>query len=524
MTYLSGWYPEESDGFRTFRWMGKNALCSVSHVTIPGQKYLLLTAGHSFEENDLPILEVIVNGRKIGTKEIQSTFFTYVFPFEEEGDLSFEFRLNRSLQVFPDSRELGIMVRKMEIASLCDPEGPLYGPGWYEWEDRDMILYRWMSSKAEVFFSSGQLKKKYFSFFAYSEFANLTQKLKVSLGEEMLCEISLLHKWNYYSFSPSQMAPLPQNQGETLTLSLNKVIPEKYHPDDKRQLGIRVGRIEFHENDELHRTSIFFHKNALLNDQEMRAGKHRLTSYPLNLGVDLYAKCNVNPPCVYCLWERMKALEGKYVNQVVDEATLGSYGPFFASARILINCSFGEPLLHPRLQQILEFCQMNKKILEISTNGQAFTSRTIQALVGKTINLYVSLDAATKETYAKIRNDAWNSIIRDLKRLNQERKKAGNLPKLFMVFMPMKVNQDELEAYFRLCQEIEADALVLRPLLYFWKPQMVTHRGGYHFDYEKELLGRQEIVKIIENSEKFSKIYRIPIANQFAFGIDRSPQ
>jgi len=303
-----------------------------------------------------------------------------------------------------------------------------------------------------------------------------------------------------------------------LIFKLNRLFPERYHPEDRRELGIRVGPISWHQDEERHRDILFFHENAVKNYEEMMAGKTVLTSYPTNLGIDLYSRCNVSPPCVYCLYDRMKILEGKDKDVVVDDQTLASYGPFFNAARTVVNCSFGEPLLHPRFEEILEFCASRGKIVELSTNGQAFTARTIRALLGKPIYLYVSLDAASAETYAKIRNERFNEIVSNLIKLNEERKKMKGLPKIFMVFMPMRVNLHELEEYFRLCQRIEADALVLRPLLYLEKPDIREERGGYLFDYEKELLSPEEIRKVISQAEELSRKYKIPVANQFEFG------
>jgi MoaA/NifB/PqqE/SkfB family radical SAM enzyme len=226
----------------------------------------------------------------------------------------------------------------------------------------------------------------------------------------------------------------------------------------------------------------------------------------------------MKPPCVYCLWDWMKEEEEGHIDTVVDEKTFEEYGPFFQSARLLINCSIGEPLMHPKFEQIVDYSTKHNKIMEISTNGQAFTNRTINALVGKPIYLYISLDAATKETYAKIRNDRWESIVPNLIRLNEERKKKGNLPKIHMVFMPMRVNRDDLEEYFRLCQKIEADALILRPLLVLNKPKIEHERGGYLFDYKNELLSREELEEIFVESRIYSEKYGIPVANQFSFG------
>lgn len=666
--YGHGWYPEEDDGIYSFCWMRQEATCFLKNYQLPGKKYIRITAGHSFQIEKMPLLEFFVNGQKKGEKEIEAAFCSYAFSFEEKGDIKFEFKLNKSSHIPDDPRELGIMVRKIEVLPPSEteiflegwyPEEPseissyaschwtkkeakclfanipkkgdkyllleaghpfkeaknpiltisidgkilgqreilseekkylfpfnffsdvlefdlkldkafdpsftgdprklgiivkkieifipeeenfLYEAGWYEWENDEFFTFRWMSHIARVLLpSKHQKENKYISFYINSDFVDFSQKLTLSLGEKVLCEIPLLYRWNYYSFSlhnPFHSSNEGKKEVEDewirpdalrkkckseLILSLNKMFPDKYHKDDLRELGIRVGPMEFHNDDETHKNFIFFHKNALLNYREMKEGKKKLKSYPLNLGVDLYGKCNIKPSCVYCLWDRMKKLEGEYVETIVDEKILEEYGLFFQSARLIINCSFGEPLLHPRFREILDFCQSQKKILEISTNGQSFTKRTITALLGKPIFLYVSLDAACKETYAKIRNDRWESIIPNLMLLNQERKKKGHLPKIYMVFMPMKVNEGDLEDYFRLCQKIEADSLVLRPLNYLENPQIKVERAGYRFDYEKELLSYKELEGIFCKCDEFSKKYHVPIANQFTFGPIQEP-
>jgi len=333
-------------------------------------------------------------------------------------------------------------------------------------------------------------------------------------------EIPLIKNWNYYSFAlPANERLDPDKSGYELWFSLNRLFPEKYHENDPRELGIKISAISFHNDQKIHEDFLFFHKNIRLNYEERKQGKIELESYPLNLGIDLFAKCNMKPPCVYCLWDWTKEWEEGHIEDVVDAKTFEDYGPFFRSSRLLINCSIGEPLMHPQFEQILDYCAKHNKIMEISTNGQTFSKRTIKALVGKPIYLYISLDAATKETYAKIRNDRWDSIIPNLELLNEERKKKGNLPKIHMVFIPMKVNRHDLEEYFRLCQRIEADALILRPLLVLNDPKIEHDRGGYHFDYIKELLPREELEEIFKKCEEYSKKYGVPVANQFSFGV-----
>jgi len=498
---------------------------------------LIIRAGHPFLGTENPGLAIFVEGDKRGQREILTGENSYLFAL---GALPEEFILELKLnklfdpKVTSDQRKLGVFVKDIEIIDL-EEEDLIYGEGWCDREYDEFFPFRWMTKEARILLPIRQFEKhKYISFFAFSEYANFSQILTVSLEEEKLCEIPLLYNWNHYSlaFHPS---PLKKDQKSDarkgrkktfreLVFSLNKSIPEQYHQADRRELGVRFGQLKLSNDNQAHQNFLFFHQNALLNHEEMVEGKTELASYPLNLGIDLYGKCNIKPPCVYCLWDWMKEEEGPYVDVVVDDKTLQDYGSFFRAARLLINCSIGEPLFHPRFKEILKFCKKHNKLMEISTNGQAFTPRTIKALVGKPIYLYVSLDAASKETYAKIRNDRWDMIIPNLVLLNQERKKKGHLPKIHMVFMPMRVNKDELEDYFRLCEKIEADAFILRPLLYLDNPKIEEDRGGYHFYYKKELLSQKELEEIFQRCEELSKKYKIALANQFSFGLEREKE
>lgn len=413
-------------------------------------------------------------------------------------------------------------------AHTMTADGFVFGKGFYEEERDDFSRFRWMSGSAELTVpAEAASRNRFLTLPVFSEFRNFSQVLTVRRGGLVLAELALLDHWNYYDVP---LVPedgigggAPAGPAVTLTLSLNKLFPRKFYPDDTRQLGVRVGPPELHDDEGLHRNLQAFHRNAQLNYREMTEGKTALDSFPLNLGIDIYGKCNISPHCVYCLWDSMKVLEGANVDIPVDARTLEGYGPFFTSARTLVNCSFGEPLLHPKLTELMEFCARNRKIVELATNGQAFTERTIKALVGKPVYLYISLDAASKATYAKIRNDRWDEIIPGLRRLGEERKKAGNLPRIFMVFIPMRVNRDDLEEYFKLCLIVGADALVLRPMLFLTEPDIVEERGGHVFDYRNEMLNRREVEEIIRKAETYSRTYGVPLASQFDFGLMKEP-
>lgn len=522
--YKNGWYEEEQDELGSFRWMNQEAHLNIKGINVPGKKYLQLIAGHSFPSKEYPTLKIYLNGHLSLKRAIQDEFSSYFIPFEDVGDIWIELVLDGVFKIPEDSRDLGIIVRKIELITLNE-ENFLYGEGWHGWEDGKS--FRWTPKRAQLLISSKLLKgTKYISFFANSKYSNFSQKLTVFYEGKLISKIPLFHKWNYYCCSllsdkwEKKEEETKKEGVRELVFLLNKLIPDNVQKKDTRELGIKVKNIVFHNDKNSFEEFQYFHKNALLNHEEMLEGKVKLESFPRYLGIDLYGKCNIKPPCVYCEWDLMKKSEGKNINVVVDEKTLENYGPFFKAARNLVNCSIGEPLLHPRLKQILDLSERQKKTLEMATNAQALTEEIIQVLVGKRIELYVSLDASCKETYSRIRNDNWDSIITNLTLLNKVRKKSGKLPHIHLVFMPMHVNKNDLEGYFQLCQQIEADTLTLRPLNFNFFRHAEVERGGYCFNYQNELLSKEELKEIFKLCENFSKKYKVIVGNQFNFGAD----
>ena len=698
--YRHGWYDEEHDGVSLFRWMSRQAQCRLADLPPAGRAWLRLTAGHDWPAPACPVLSVLVDGRQVGQHAVRGGFTDYLFPLGEGEAAEVTLVLDRTHTVAGDPRELGIMVRAIEVIDLSRAQAPLDAGGWYEWEQHEYFPFRWMGREAKLVVPSHLVQRGRFAAVpAYTDIDDLSQVLTVSTDTQVLAEMPLLHGWHAYDFDlragqsdavggpastleltfrascllpavwhpgdprdlsvrvgelevhddkrrhlktrtllnaardwftqPSSSAPVskagafdrfsplvsanrdvdaympeggegwhgwefqdyipfrwlqsegtisvpaavrrgrrfcvfplysdyddlsqvltlssgghttelrlvngwgyysfavpPESNGDLqITLRANKLLPAaNRHPDDDRILSVRLGPLMFHDDQARHERKRFFYENAVLNHRELMAGRTRLQSFPLDLGIDLYGKCNVKPACVYCPWDGTKQVEGEYAGVVVDETTLEEYGAFFQAARTLVNCSFGEPLLHPRLGEILELLARHDKVLEISTNGQAFTSRTVRALAGKPVLLYVSLDAASPAAYERLRNDRWHEVIAGLTFLREARRRANGLPKLNMVFMPMRANLTDLEGFFKLCRMVDADLLVLRPLNWLENPTAVADRAGYHFEYARELLSVEELEAVAEQCDEYGEKYEVLVANQFDFGRVKKPR
>jgi len=545
-----GWYEQEADREFPFRWMAGRAELLLPAERLRRRTFLSVWI-YSESADSSQTMSFRLGGRALAEIPLIARWKNYSVDLGEPAAPTDDYRsrelvlaLNKVLPASDhpiDGRDLGVRVgpisfhdeardeerRFFHRREAFPPAGGgsgeiLCGDGWYGLEDDVLFSYRWMARRAVLLLPGSPLgRNPYLSLWLHSPFDDFSQTLTFRLNGRVIEETPLFGRWAHYSLD---LRSRGEDSGPgALELSVNKLFPARHHPGDRRELGLSVGPVAFHDDEARHRDLRQILDNARLNDREMREGRTTLASHPLRLGVDLYGRCNIKPPCVYCLWDQAKAMEGPTASITVDDRTLQSYGPFFQSAHYIVNCSIGEPLLNPRFPEILELCERQGKILEIATNGQSFTPRLFRALAGKPILLYISLDAATKETYAKIRNDAWDEIIPNLVLLNEERKKTGGYPKIFMVFMPMRVNRGDLEAYFQLCRRIEADSLVLRPLFKVDDPPADIERGGYRFNYQNEMLDRDELEDVFRDCERLSAKYGILVNNIFKFGIQGLP-
>jgi Radical SAM superfamily len=550
-----GWYQWERHEYFPFRWMRAAARLFLPPILLRRGGFAevpIFTPGGTAEQ----VLKVSTACRAVAEIPLRHGWHIYGFELEavapsavdNRAFLELTFSLNRLAPGSwhpADPRELGVAVGEFAVhpdrrrhdfigrfhresgrsQSPSEPVAtspvpspyvvhdlPIEGDGWHAIESGEAGRFRWMKLEGRLRIAAHARPGQFCVIPIFSAFKNLAQELTILADGQVVAEWTLMKGWNDYN-----LALGARGRDVVLTMRLEKLTPYASHSSDPRDLGIRVGLLEFHDDEERHARAVFIQENRTRSQRELLSGATVLSSLPSTLGIDLFGKCNIKPACVYCPWDRMKELEGGNTDAIIDDRTLESYGRLFAGAESLVNCSFGEPLLHPRLEQILELVARHRKTIELSTNGQAFTTRTVQALAGKPVHLYVSLDAATPETYARLRNERWHEILTGLLFLREARQLAGGWPRVNMVFIPMRVNRPDLEAYFRLCRLVDADALVLRPLL-MEESHVDTQRGGYRYVYAQEHLGPDDLGQLVGDCKRLSDRYLVPVRTQFDFG------
>ena len=78
--------------------------------------------------------------------------------------------------------------------------------------------------------------------------------------------------------------------------------------------------------------------------------------------------------------------------------------------------------------------------------------------------------------------------------------------------MPMRANLHEVDAFVELCAELQADRLVLRPLNASEGMDLVFDREGYRFDYQRELLPFDELVRVSGRVAELCRRLGVPLA------------
>jgi len=383
----------------------------------------------------------------------------------------------------------------------------LLARGFYE--EQNDAHGRWATRESVLEFEPAD-HPRFLSFWVLSEFRDLTQELSVTIANQST-RLVLPSGWSPVSIDVPPGA-------RHAALSVNKLLPPTYHPSDPRSLGVRLRAVGLHRDRERHRHVVERHDNVVANVREMLSGRALLKSTPPSLGIDLYGACNIKPPCVYCGWDTSKAMEGDLVDTPFTIETLREWGPFFDHSTDLVNCSIGEPFMMKNIDELLDAFAAGGKSLNLTTNGQILTDTNIQKVIGRPIDLNISFDAATPATYATLRNERFELLLNNVRRLITAKGGPGRLPTVNVVFMPMKANITELDAFVRICADLRVDHLVLRPLNYADKVELNWERAGYRFEYEKELLPFEDLVKASGRAFELCRQFGVPLSDQMDFG------
>lgn len=231
--------------------------------------------------------------------------------------------------------------------------------------------------------------------------------------------------------------------------------------------------------------------------------------WPIHMHVELTSYCNLR--CRVCptgtgrLERQPQAIDPALFKRVMDEA-----GPYLLTASLW---GWGEPLLHPRLADVLSQVQDRGVTTLLSTNGQNLEDEgVLRALASyPPTYLIVCLDGLTDETNSAFRVGAkLRPALEGVERLAEMRREAGSgLPILHMRYIVTRFNEHEVPEIPRFAADNHFDVLSIRTLSIIDAPED-AHRDLVPESEELRAYGYEDGERVIRSDFVCEKAFTFP--------------
>jgi len=168
--------------------------------------------------------------------------------------------------------------------------------------------------------------------------------------------------------------------------------------------------------------------------------------YPIHLEIDNIYACNLH--CVHCAREYIEDFGAKrmsddlYRKVIKEAAAIGTRSLGFAV--------WGEALLDKKIFDKIAYAKSCGIIdIRLHSNGLLINEAVAEKIVDSGISWFsVSLDAATPETYQKVRGGDFNKAISGMTNIiSVKLRKLSELPRLRVSFVKCSINEHEAELF-----------------------------------------------------------------------------
>ncbi len=214
------------------------------------------------------------------------------------------------------------------------------------------------------------------------------------------------------------------------------------------------------------RSGLGFTANHILSALAVRLRPSRLTSWPRFIQIEVTSRCNM--ACVQCSRSTLGAPSSQgHMSLALFEQILGQFKHY----QYLTLHGLGEPLLNPHLEEMIRVASRRSRDVRIgfNTNGLLLKPERVAALARAGLHeIGVSLDAATEETFRKIRGphdfQQVKEQIRAIVSLN------GPRPDVGIAMVVMQPNVGELTSFVEMGADLGVQSVSLCDLSHRWRP------------------------------------------------------
>ena len=180
--------------------------------------------------------------------------------------------------------------------------------------------------------------------------------------------------------------------------------------------------------------------------------------------IEATTECNFS--CITCIrssWEdRLLHMEWETFERILDGI---KELPNIESVHF---GGFGEPMMHPRIFDMLSAVKGLGLKVEMITNGSYLNEQNNQRLIDLGLDiLYTSIDSPDEDEYNAIRLGAsFDSVSQNIEKLQEmKRIQKKRKPELGIEFVAMKKNYSKLPKLIRLACELNASQIIISNLL-----------------------------------------------------------
>lgn len=175
------------------------------------------------------------------------------------------------------------------------------------------------------------------------------------------------------------------------------------------------------------------------------SGRTYLHTYPDRMYLESTNACNLR--CVMCpnglglLTRRKGLMDYDLFTQIIDEMS-----PHVQTTTLHI---WGEPLLHPRIYDMIAYCRSHGLNSEISTNATLLSEESSREILDAGLStIYLCLDGSTRETYERVRRRAdFEQTRENILHFIEMKNKRGSGPRVSVQIINIKPTAAEIEQF-----------------------------------------------------------------------------
>ena len=177
---------------------------------------------------------------------------------------------------------------------------------------------------------------------------------------------------------------------------------------------------------------------------------------PFNIEMDITNQCNLR--CVMCYFSDDRIHQRRREDLAPQDFARIAEQLFPLAHRVSLSIAT-EPLIHRHFPEFLAIAkQYEIPKLYINTNGLLLNHALIEDMIrGNLHAIGISLDAATKATYERIRvGSTFEKVISNIQAINRAKRRMDSpIPRVTLNFVMMRANIQELPAFIRLARDLE---------------------------------------------------------------------